>query len=273
MSGLPSREKLCRLIDEYFANVHPLRCFGFIHKPSFMQKLDEGLSSNHSGNALLFTVCALGAKFVALDYTHKLSPLEVLAAGNKWSREAQRMILVDLDTISVENLMASVLLHDHELRVGRFASAFMLSGVSARMAQALQVNVEYSTDVLCTQSSDGPSPAAREARRRLMWCCYIMDSTVGSGVDELTLLDDSNIKVQLPCSDRHFVRQKPAVTETLVPGHVLKFLTREVLDTTPAENMGIAAYLVRLTSYRKRVLRYELYVSVSRTLADCRADT
>ena len=59
---LPSKENIRCLVDEYFANVHPLRCFGFIHKPSFMQRLDEGLSANHTGNALLYIICALGAK-------------------------------------------------------------------------------------------------------------------------------------------------------------------------------------------------------------------
>ena len=38
---LPDKERLFRLVDQYFANIHPLRCFGFIHKPSFMQRLDE----------------------------------------------------------------------------------------------------------------------------------------------------------------------------------------------------------------------------------------
>ena len=223
-----------------------------------MRKLDEDMSANHSGNALLFTVCALGAKFYALNYsatTSQLLPQEVLAAGNGWAREAQKIIFADLDEVSVNNLMAAVLLHDHELRIGRFASAFMLSGVSARMAQALQMNVEFSTDVLCTQPSDGPSPAAREARRRLMWSCYVMDAWVGSGVDQLTLLNDDDVKLQLPCTDRHFVRQTPPVTETLEPGRVLKFLSEQSVDSSPAENMGMAAYFVRLTAYRKRVLR------------------
>ena len=246
------------MTEQYFANIHPLRCFGFIHKPSFMQKLDEGIATGNTGNALLYTVCALGAKFYALDYsanTRRLLPREVLSAGNKWAQEAQRLIFSDLDVVSVDNMMAAVLLHDHELRDGRFASAFMLAGVSARMAQALQTNVEYSTDILSTNSSGGPSPAARETRRRLMWSCYVMDAWVGSGVDQLTLLDDVDIKVQLPCCDRHFVRQTPAITETLEPGRVLKFIPIEIPESIPAENMGMAAYFVRLTSYRKKVLR------------------
>ena len=223
-----------------------------------MQKLDEGKAVSNTSSALLYAVCALGAKFYALDYrinTRSLLPHEVLSAGNQWAKEAQRLVFSDLDVVSIENLMAAILLHDHELRVGRFASAFMLAGISARMAQALQMNVEYSTDVLCRQSSGGPSPAVREARRRLMWSCYVMDAWVGSGVDQLTLLDDMDVKLQLPCSDRHFVRQTPAITEAMQPRSVLKFLSGDTVESNPAENMGMAAYFVRLTHYRKTVLR------------------
>jgi hypothetical protein len=50
----------------------------------------------------------------------------------------------------------------------------MLTGLGVRMTQALQINLEISSDVL---SGDGQlSWACREARRRLMWSIYIMDA-------------------------------------------------------------------------------------------------
>ena len=256
--SLPSRERLIRLVDCYSANIHPLRCFGFIHKPSFMQRLDEGITAKKSESPLLYLDCALGAKFYALEYdanTGTSNSQATISAGIEWAKEAQRLIFVELDVISIEKLMASVLLPDHELRCGKFASAFMLCGLASRMAQALQMNVEYSTDILRAHPSDGPSPAAREARRRLMWATWVMDTWVGSGVDQLTLLDDDDIKIQLPCTDQNFSRQIPAITEILEPGCILKFLSQEVLDSNPVENMGMAAYFVGLTAYRKRGLR------------------
>ena len=51
---LPDGEQIRMLVESYFAHVHPLRAFGFIHKPSFMQRLDAGLASNESENALLY---------------------------------------------------------------------------------------------------------------------------------------------------------------------------------------------------------------------------
>lgn len=150
-----------------------------------MRKLDQVVSSGHPENALIYAVCALGAKVLAIDYCTSGSPLtpqDVLAAGTQWAKESLRLVFADLDLVSVEILMAVVLLHDHELRVGRFASSFMLTAVGSRLAQALQTNVEYSTDVLCLQElAKGPLPAAKESRRRVEWAVYIMDAWVGSG--------------------------------------------------------------------------------------------
>jgi hypothetical protein len=61
--SLPTTRNLRRIVEHYFANVHPLRCFAFIHKPSFMRQLDHGFESDDE-SALLHIVCAQGAKWV-----------------------------------------------------------------------------------------------------------------------------------------------------------------------------------------------------------------
>lgn len=131
----------------------------------------------------------------------------------------------------------------------------MLSGTAIRMSQALQINLEYSTDILDPEQS-GMTLCARESRRRLMWSCYIMDSWVGSGVDQLTLINDCDIKIQLPCDERNFVQQIPSITETLTKGQILKFIPEASRPTNPDYNMGIAAYFARIAGLRKRILRF-----------------
>lgn len=59
--ALPATRNLRRVVEQYFSNVHPLRCFAFVHKPSFMRQLDKGLSSDDE-SALLHIICAHGAK-------------------------------------------------------------------------------------------------------------------------------------------------------------------------------------------------------------------
>lgn len=139
--------------------------------------------------------------------------------------------------------------------MGNYALAFMLSAMASRMSQALQINLEYSTDVLCKETEKHPSVTIRESRRRLMWSCYVADSLVGSGVDQLTLINDDDIKIQLPCNERSFLQQIICVTETLRDRQPLSFIAPELRPSNPADNMGIAAYFLRHMEIRRRVLR------------------
>ena len=193
-------------------------------------------------------------RFYALEPEQQLPATAILSAGKQWARHAQQVLLGELDRVSIENLMAAVLLHDHALRVANFTNAFMLCGVMSRMSQALQINLEYSSDVLCENPSSGPSATVRESRRRLMWSCWTADALVGSGVDSLTILDERDIKIQLPCNDRNFIHQIPCITETLEAGQVLSFV-----DSLPHKdfsgNMGITAQFLRHIKTRRKVLR------------------
>jgi hypothetical protein len=261
LPSLPDHSRMRILAERYFLNVHHLRCFAFLHKPSFLQRLDSDAEKNQDSNPLLDIVCALGALFYAVESEMSRDtplPINPLDAGKHWADRAQKLILARLDRISVENLMAAVLLHDYEIRMGNYSNAFMLSSITARMAQALQINLEHSTDVLCRDSgSDGNAPSAsvKESRRRLMWCCYITDSLVGSGIDQLTLIETSEIKIQLPCNERNFVLEEPCITETLEPGQMLGFLPRELLPKFPLDCMGMTAFYIRHIATRRKVLR------------------
>lgn len=132
----------------------------------------------------------------------------------------------------------------------------MLSGLITRMTQALQINLEYNTDLLCQNLDSGLTATEKESRRRLMWSCYVMDSLVGSGVDQLTLVDEKDMKIQLPCNERNFTQQIPCLTETLEAGNWLKFIGEDVDTKTLLPNMGMMAYFARHISVRKKVLRF-----------------
>ncbi|KAL4868974.1 hypothetical protein BDV12DRAFT_208853 [Aspergillus spectabilis] len=255
-SELPDKAKVAVLVDNYFTHIHPIRCFAFLHRPSFLRRVDEELAANATPTALLYIVCALGSQFYALECnttSQALSPRFILQAGSCWAERAYRMVLQELDKISIENLMATQLVYDYAIRVGNFTQAFMLGSLTARMAQALQINLEYSTDILCRES--GLSIATREARRRLMWSCFVTDALLGSGVDQLMLIDERDIKIQLPCNERRFLQEAPCVTRTL-DGRMLGFLRPDTIPGNPDEFMGIMAYFIQHIRIRKQVLRY-----------------
>ncbi|PTU22327.1 hypothetical protein P175DRAFT_0452587, partial [Aspergillus ochraceoroseus IBT 24754] len=227
--------------------------------------VDEELSQNSRPTTLLHIVCALGAHTM----TQALSRKFILRAGSHWADTAYKMLLESLDKISIENLMSAQLIYDYALRVGNFAQAFMLGGLTARMAQALQINLEYSTDVLCQEPGHNLSVTAREGRRRLMWSCFVTDALLGSGVDQLMLVDESDVKIQLPCNERKFLEGTSCITRTL-NGTVLGFLPSEAIPPNPDENMGLMAYFIQHIRVRKQVLRYIKHLDTARSpwLAD-----
>jgi hypothetical protein len=131
----------------------------------------------------------------------------------------------------------------------------MFSGIGIRMAQALQINLEFSIDILCQYGKHGLSPSSRESRRRLMWSIYVMDVWVGSGVDELTLVRECDVKIQLPCDERNFSFEVPCAVETLEPGSYLPFVSPEAKSKSPTHTLDLIAHFVRLVAIRKKVLR------------------
>lgn len=196
----------------------------------------------------------LTSKVYVLGYSETTStlPREVIqAAGSQWAKIAEEMYFSDYSTISVVKLKVLVLLHDHEARLGNYAGSFLLTGLIVRMAHALQIHVESEEQPGVTNDV-----SLRESRRRLMWACYMVDVWAGSGVDQLTILNERDIKLQLPCNERQFLLQIPHATETLRPGEVLEPTATETVPGQPWANMGMSAYFVRIAYIWKRVLRY-----------------
>jgi hypothetical protein len=260
---MPSKPRLKSLLEAYFNNVHPIRVFAFLHKPSFMRLLDEGLLTGTADQALLYILCAQGARFYTLDYYESaggLSDDQVQTAGKQWAKCAEKLLFAEYGIISATKLKTLVLLHDFETRMGNYAQSFLLSGIITRMAHVLQINVEVSTDILGREDTYTPNDATtRENRRRLMWSCYTIDMSAGSGVDQLTLLNEEDIKIQLPCSDGQFLYQVPCVTARLERYQVLDFIPSEDVPDKPWENMGFSAHYVRIIFIWKKVLRYQLF--------------
>ena len=243
-------------IEAYFAHVHPLRCFGFLHKPSFMHNLDHRDPSALDEDALLLIMCALGDMFCAQNNDDEDGlPGKTPSRRAQWTSRAQHLLYAQMGRMSAENLMAAVLLQDYAIRMADWGTAFMLSGLIARMTQALQINLEHSTDVLCQNPSLRPDASTKESRRRLMWSCYIADSLIGSGVDQLTLIREEDMKIQLPCSERNFLHQSPCITELLSPNTVLAFAPSRQTSSSPGDHLGIRARYLRHISIRRRVLK------------------
>lgn len=257
-SQLPSADRLRDLIDLYFLRVHTARCFGFIHIPTFMKRLKspERLSNEKSG--LVYIMCALAAPFY---YAEKLfadehsaqSIVQYFDAGRGWAEAARHCLFQGFGDMSIESIMTEVLLHEYFLRVGEYAKGFMVSGQITRHLQVVQLNMERDSDVLCQRNP--ASCHIKESRRRLAWACYLLDSLIECGIDQLRLIPYDDIQVQLPCAEELFITNTPCITEMLPRGKLLPGIS-PAPGIDYAAHLDLRAYYLRATSIRSKLLKY-----------------
>lgn len=257
-NNLPAIDRLRDLIDLYFLRVHTVRCFGFMHIPTFMKRLKspEKLAQEKSG--LVYIICALAAPFY---YAEKLctstdglkANVQYFDAGRGWAEAARHCLFAGFGDMGIESIMTEVLLHEYYLRVGEYAKGFMVSGQITRHLQVVQLNMERDSDVLCHRSP--ASCHIKESRRRLAWACYLLDSLIECGIDQLRLIPYDDILVQLPCSDELFITNTPCITEMLSRGKLLPGI-HPVPGIDFAAHLDLRAYYLRATSIRSKLLKY-----------------
>ncbi len=134
----------------------------------------------------------------------------------------------------------------------------MFAGMATRMAYALQLNREMDHDPL-GRNSDKKNELSftdREIRRRTMWACFVMDRFNSSGTERPMFADEDDIKVQLPIKESNFQSEIPGPTEDL-NGNVPNAVTSDAGQSSdPKDNMGVAAYMVRIVTIWGRVIKY-----------------
>jgi hypothetical protein len=231
------------LVKRFFAGISRIKLMGFLHEPSFMRRLNEGHKfESLDDRLLLLSLCAVSTKE---DYS--LNP-ELWERGIKWAQHALCLLMTSLDKVTVERLMAIVLLYEHELRVGNYGACFLLSSLSTRYTQALQLNFEQNIE-----SDQAFTAVDKESRRRLMWCCYSNESIMASGVGQIQMINFRNIQIQLPMSDEWFMFKKDCVTEKLLSGGGSGSISQV---NGGKETMDHRALLVKIVYLREKVLSY-----------------
>ncbi|KAL1896061.1 hypothetical protein Sste5346_004800 [Sporothrix stenoceras] len=233
------------LCDAFFNEVAPLRCFGFLHRHTFLQEVDAS-ASHPSEDPLLLSVCALATK------TIEMRKRGLWDIGCRWACDAQAAVFMGIQDITIRRCMCLVLLYEHASRAGEPRLCFLLSGMASRLTQALSLNLEYDHDVLEVSRM---SAADRESRRRLMWACYLMDTMLACGLRDLQVLETSSLRIQLPCDDRHF-RYKVACRTAVVDTKFMKKKDTVRSTSIDTQNQGLDAFLVRLYLVRDHVLQY-----------------
>jgi len=132
-----------------------------------------------------------------------------------------------------------ILICEYCLRTGDNALAFVIWGICYQILRLLGLD---------SPSRTTPDLTQKEAERRALWSCFILDSVIGSGVDENLHWHDEVPRVPLPCPDHMFVSQI-AFTGQEVPAFDL------FISPTGLRQLDIRAQVVYLAFVRTKVLR------------------
>lgn len=244
---LPSKEIQEHLAEVFFDYVYG-QSYHLLHKPSFMRRLAQGTVPP----VLMLSVCAISARFSSHPSV-RTEP--AFLRGESWATAAREIALRRFDTPNITILIVYLILGLHEFGTCQGGRSWMFGGMAQRMAYALQLHKDLDHDPKDRARSE-LTFTDREIRRRTMWSCFLMDRFNSSGTDRPIFVGEQYIRAQLPIKESCYQMEINGPTEDLegsVPNAVEPG-QGQMADAK--ENMGVAAYLIRLVSIWGRLINY-----------------
>ncbi|WEW55301.1 hypothetical protein PRK78_000730 [Emydomyces testavorans] len=246
---LPSMEIQEHLAEVFFDCIYG-QSYLLLHKPSFMRRLKAGAVPP----VLILAVCAVSARFS----THpQISTEPAFLRGEDWAEAAARIALSRHDQPNITILTVFLILGLHEFGACHGGRSWSFGGQALRMAYALQLHQELNHDPFGSKSGHSElSFTDREIRRRTMWACILMDRYNSSGSQRPAIGNEKYLQIQLPIKESHFQMEIPGPTESLdgsVPNPVSEGVGQL---TSPKDNMGASAYIIRGVILWGRIVDY-----------------
>ncbi|KAB8220936.1 fungal-specific transcription factor domain-containing protein [Aspergillus novoparasiticus] len=190
------------LVEFYFANIH--HWIPILHVRRFREQI-QSYKGRQKAIYILHAIVALCSRFS--DDSRLGSDAEKAELAEK---SRQRVILSSMESFSVENLQALVIIAFDTIGRGRGPSSWSIVGGMARTVEQLQLSVEE--EHLSSHSQSGetlirrmaflkPSTSWREAeeRRRVFWTVFLMDRFCSVSTGWNISLTSADVKRRLPC--------------------------------------------------------------------------
>ena len=247
---LPSPELQQHLAEVFFDYVYG-QSYHLLHKPSYLRKLESG----QLPPVLVLAVCAISARFSSHP---EIRSEPAFLRGEQWAKPAREIALKRYDTPNITILIAYLILGLHEFGTCQGGRSWMLGGMAQRMAYALQLHKDLD-DGGQQKDPNGKNNLSftdREIRRRTMWACFMMDRFNSSGTERPIFVAEPYIEAQLPIKEHYFQMEITGPTENLEGTYSRSVEPDAGQVTDPKENMGCAAYMVRLVAIWGRLIRY-----------------
>ncbi|RDW72338.1 putative C6 transcription factor [Aspergillus mulundensis] len=200
-------------VDFYFDNIH--HWIPILHVSRFCKNIESAAGRTKS-KYIIYAIIAVCIWFVD---DHRL------ADEDKKTRIAescrQKVLLCSMESFSVQNLQALVIIAFDTIARGRGPSSWSVVGSMARTVEQLQLSVEE--DDLYRRNQPGetlirrmaflkPSTCWREAeeRRRVFWTVFLMDRFCSVSTGWNVSLTSADVKRRLPCEGALWHREEEA---------------------------------------------------------------
>ncbi|KAL1868663.1 hypothetical protein VTK73DRAFT_3579 [Phialemonium thermophilum] len=246
--ALPSKEIQEHLAEVFFENIYG-QAYHLLHRPSFMRKLRAGTVPP----VLILSICAVSARF---SNHPKLNTNPQFLRGEEWASVARDILTKRYEWPNITILTCLLIMGLHEFGTCHGGRSWALGGQAIRMAFALQLHKDLEYDPQRLNGRTQLSFIDREIRRRTMWSCFLMDRFNSSGTDRPTFIREETLKIPLPIKEKYFQLDMPGPTEDL-SGQVLHPVPTDEGQLADAkENMGVAAYTIRVIALWGRIISY-----------------
>jgi hypothetical protein len=250
---LPDKEIQEHLSETFFDFVYG-QSYHLLHKPSFMRMLERGTVPP----VLMLAVCAISARFS--DHPALRESTEpAFLRGEQWAKPARDIAFSHYDRPSMTILTVYLILGLHEFGTCHGGRSWMFGGMAQRMAYAMQLHTDSQHDPH-TASEPGDQTLSitdREIRRRTMWSCFLMDRFNSSGSERPIFVGQNYIRTPLPIKESMYFMELAGPTEDLEGTPIIdpKIDPADIIGNA-RDNMGVAAYLVRLVAIWGNLIEY-----------------
>lgn len=231
---LPDPDVASELMHIYFTHLYPVLPLFYKKNIICLSRPDKPVSP-----LLLNAIYAIASR-MSCNVKVRSDPSSPDTAGDIFYERAKCLLEDYYDAPRISTVQALLLLASHQMGAMKPAKAWIYGGMAFRMAQDLGLNRN------CDHWNI--SPDERERRKRVFWCCYIMDRFMCASYGRSANFDERDCDVPLPsvdddepleCKDpsRPPVRLLEVFKESVkmadILGHVLKnmYYAKSRLDT------------------------------------------
>lgn len=268
--SLPPDDLVDDLVEIYFTNVHPW--IPILHVKQFRERM-----ANPIHRRKLTTIFhAITSLCVRFSDDPRLRSAEVRNRCTKRCR--QNVILQSMESFSVENLQALVIIAFDTIGSGRGPSAWSIVGSMTRTVEQLQLSVEEDDDPHQTESAEfliqrmaflvpPKTWIEREEQRRVFWNVFLMDRFCSIATGWNFSLTSADVRRRLPCEGALWEQGIPLSTPTPYFGVADKSTNGSLANSRPdledQASLGGFAYAIEAAESLSLVTMFFLQHAVN----------